>query len=114
MYNRHEHNSSHVGGNSCSYATLSHYNNGSQGMNPPLPKQNVSGSYIVPVYGTIGYDALTFPDSPCSCSGYPGIETAYGPNALKCNTKYAHMPCNSGHGSGHGHGGSGTGGRHGS
>ena len=71
-------------------------------MSPPLPRENVSGSYIIPVYGAPGYDALTF--SSRSCSGHPGINEAYGPDSLKCNTQYTRMNCNSGHGSGHGSG----------
>lgn len=110
MSHRGETNSSHVGGNSCSYATLSYYNNGSQGMSPPVPKGNVSGSYIVPVYGAPGYDVLTHGQG--CCAGYPSIEDAYGPDALKCNTKYSQMHCD-GHG-GRGHGGSGRGHGHGS
>jgi hypothetical protein len=110
MSHRGETNSSHVGGGSCSYATLSYYNNGSQGLNPPVPKGNVSGSYIVPVYGAPGYNTLTHGEG--CCAGYPGIEAAYGPDSLKCNTKYSQMHCNggSGHG-GSGHGGSGHGSR---
>ena len=115
MFNHGETNNSHVGGNSCSYATISKYNNGSPGMSPPFPKSNVSGSYIVPVYGAPGYDVLTF--SGGSCSGHPGIDQAYGPDSHKCNTTYTRMNCNGGHGHGHGSGGghgSGSGRRHGS
>ena len=80
-----------VGGSSCSYATLSNYNNGSKGMQPPLPKGNVSGSYIVPAFGAPGYATLSHDADP-SCSGYFDIGAAYKSDG-SCNQKYIRKLC---------------------
>lgn len=76
---------------SCNYASLSTYNNGSQGMTPPMPAGNVTGSYIVPVFGSIGYNALTM--SGQSCSGYATIGPAYNSNGGDCNQEYVRKLC---------------------
>jgi hypothetical protein len=88
--NNYENNPS-VSGSSCSYATLSHYNNGSQGMSPPVPSSTQSGSYIVPAYGSIGYNTLTYPGQ--TCSGYPTIGPAYKSNGGDCNQVYDTKLC---------------------
>ena len=54
-----EYSGSTVNGNGCSYASLAHYNNGSQGMSPAVPRGTVSGSYIVPNWGAPGYGDFT-------------------------------------------------------
>ena len=78
---------------SCNYSTLSTYN-GSINERPPVPATTVSGIYVVPQYGTTGYDALT--SSEQSCSGYRNILTAYnrnGMNAGNCDTSYSTNSC---------------------
>ena len=87
-----DHRGPTVGGPSCSYATLSNYNNGSQGMNPPLRKGDVSGSYIVPSYGAPGYGTLMHGAAP-SCSGYFDINDAYKNKGGRCNTQFVRKLC---------------------
>ena len=86
-----------VNGNSCSYVNLSNYNSSSAGtMGHPDSgsRSTVTGSYVVPNYGAIGYSALTHDSSVPSCSGYFNITSAYGQNADTCNTTYSMSPCN--------------------
>lgn len=87
-----EYNNNSVGGPSCSYAKLSHYNNGSQGMRPPVPATTVSGKYIVPDYSPPGYATLTHNAAP-TCAGYFNIQGAYGKNAGSCSTQYVSKLC---------------------
>lgn len=87
-----ESNGSLVGGSSCSYATLSHYNHGSKGMQPPVPKGTVSGAYIVPSYGAPGYGTLMHGAAP-SCSGYFDIGDAYKNKGGNCNQQYVRKLC---------------------
>ena len=84
-----------VNGPACSYSTLGNYNGSSRGTmgHPTVPATTVSGSYIVPDYGTIGYNALTHGDVP-SCVGYFNITNAYGKNAASCSTRYSQRLCN--------------------
>ena len=93
---QYENNNSFVGGGSCQYATLKHYNNGSKGMHPhvpPLPKGSMANTYVVPVYDSPGYNALVHGKSGC-CSGYPDIRSAYKSNSDgSCNPKYVNMQC---------------------
>jgi len=79
---------------SCSYTNLSNYNVKSPGTlgTPAVPPSVVSGYYVVPQYGSIGYDALTHGTGP-SCTGYFNITDGYGPNAGNCNTQYMQSPC---------------------
>lgn len=83
------------GANSCAYATLSHYNQGSPGMSPPVPAGTTSGVYVVPTWNyRPTYDTLI---KGGSCSGYANIVAAYdayGMNAESCNPKYVQKPCN--------------------
>lgn len=81
-----------VSGSSCSYATLSHYNNGSKGMQPPVPRETVSGSYVVPSYSAPGYNTLNHGATP-SCSGFFNIGDAYKSNGGNCNTKFVKKLC---------------------
>ena len=87
----------YVSGPSCSYVSLSNYNGvqrnaRSVGM-PHVPASTVSGFYVVPQYGTIGYNALTHGDSP-SCAGYFDITNAYGKGAENCSTEFKQRMCN--------------------
>jgi|688.fasta_scaffold145267_3 hypothetical protein len=88
-YNEHESSSG------CSYANLSHYNNGSKGKHPHIPKGNVTG-YVVPTYDSVGYDTLTHKKYNDSCCGnpYPNIRAAYKTHDGNCHQKYVHMNCN--------------------
>ena len=83
-----------VNGPSCSYASLGGYNGTKKGGvgHPQVAPTTVVGTYIVPDYGAIGYNALTF-GGP-TCAGYPDITTAYGKGASNCNTKYMSRLCN--------------------
>jgi hypothetical protein len=86
-----EYNNSAVNGASCSYANLSHYNQGCA--KAPAPSaNNVCGMYIVPTYSAPGYNTLTHGGAP-SCSGYFNIKGAYGANAGSCNTRYVQKLC---------------------
>ena len=93
-----ESNGSMVGGSSCSYASLSNYNNGSRGMNPPIPvpKGTTSGHYIVPIvpaFGAPGYGTLMHGATP-SCSGFFNIQDAYKVDEKgNCNQKYVRKLC---------------------
>lgn len=82
--------SSVVGGSGCAYATLSHYNT-SHNMGVPRPS-NVAGSYVVPVFGSPGYNALTHGAAP-SCSGYFNIQSAYHSKGADCNQQYVRKLC---------------------
>jgi hypothetical protein len=84
-----------VQGLSCSYVNLSNYNSTSEGSlgSPPLRAATVSGSYVVPNYAPIRYDALSHGDTQPSCSGYFNIKGAYGANAADCNTEYMTSDC---------------------
>jgi len=73
----------------CQYSTLSTYNGTSfLGNNPPVPATSVSNIYVVPNYGSIGYDALT--SKQPSCSGFRTITSAYGTK----DVDYVKKPCN--------------------
>lgn len=85
-----EYNNNAVGGPACSYATLSHYNNG--GLGPRVPPTTVVGKYIVPQYSAPGYNTLMHGDVP-TCSGYFNIQGAYGQDAANCSTKYVQKLC---------------------
>lgn len=85
---------SSVGGPSCSYATLSHYNNGGKGAQLPVPKGGtVTGAYIVPSYSSPGYDTFSHGSSVPSCSGYFDIGDAYKSKGGDCNQKYVRKLC---------------------
>lgn len=90
-----EYNNTTVNGSSCSYASLANYNNGSQGMSPPVPTATaatVTGTYIVPDYQAPGYNTLSHNSAP-SCAGYFNIQTAYGSNDGSCSTNYVSKLC---------------------
>lgn len=79
--------------NACNYATLSHYNNGmTAGMQVPLRKGDVIGSYIVPAWGAAGYATLTHGGAQ-SCGGYFDIDDAYKSKGGSCNTQFVRKLC---------------------
>ena len=89
-----------VNGNSCSYATLGHYNVTSAGtMNQARaqatqlgPGGEQQGVYIVPNYHAPGYDTLQHGSAP-TCGGFFNINSAYGANANNCNTQFVQRLC---------------------
>lgn len=85
-----------VNGSSCSYTSLSNYNSSAPGTlgSPAVKRSSVSGSYVVPNYSAIGYDALTHNNAPPSCNGYFNISNAYGADAGSGKTNYRMSPCN--------------------
>jgi hypothetical protein len=95
-----EYNNTTVSGPSCSYATLTHYNNGSN-MQVPLPAGGFAAGSIVPVplkvipgYGSSGYNTLLAPSKDKSCSGYFNIQSAYGRNSGSgCGQQYIRKLC---------------------
>jgi hypothetical protein len=91
MTNRHNEEESSSG---CSYANLSHYNNGLKGMH--FPKYPPKGHYVVPAYDSPGYDTLTHKKYNDSCCGspYTNIRAAYKTHDGNCHQKYVHMNCN--------------------
>lgn len=87
-----EYNNNTVGGSSCSYASLSNYNNGSKGQSPPVPATTVSGVYVVPSWNSPSYSTLMHDSAP-SCSGYFSVTNAYGKGANNCSTKFVQKLC---------------------
>jgi len=86
-----------VNGTSCDYVSLANYNSSSAGTlgNPTyMHATDVVGHYVVPNYGSIGYNALSHGNTTPSCSGYFNITSAYGANAGDCNTQYINSSCN--------------------
>ena len=89
-----------VHGSSCSYTNLSNYNQKSAGTlgTPAVPPTTVSGSYVVPNYGAIGYNALSHDSTTPSCSGYFNICNAYGgcdsQGGFNCGTSFSRSACN--------------------
>ncbi len=75
---KHDESSDKTSKNS-SYAKLSNYNNASPGsMKLPSPPGLVTGSYIVPSYGSPGYNTLTHCTASDNCIGsYGTITSAY-------------------------------------
>jgi hypothetical protein len=88
-----DYNNSVVGGSGCAYAKLATYNNGSVGMSPPVPRETVIGSQVVPVWQPPTYNTLMHGDTPQSCSGYFNIINAYGQTADNCQTTYVKRMC---------------------
>lgn len=73
---------------SCKYNNLGSYND-----NSIRPNVN-TGYYVVPSWGSIGYNALTH-DNQGSCGGYFNIQSAYGYGSSNCNSPYTNMLCGS-------------------
>ena len=82
-----------AGSSSCNYAPLGAYN-AEYSMGVPFQGKVTSGAYIVPTWGAIGYDALT--NKVPNCSGYFGINAAYGADAGNCQTTYRTSLCGGG------------------
>ena len=72
------------------YNSLSTYTAG-YSMNVPAVGNPSSGSYIVPTWGSIGYNSLTM--GGMSTSGYGNISSAYGAGAAKCQQAYTTSLC---------------------
>lgn len=70
------------------YSTLACYNAGDKKL---IPGQT-GGMFIVPQYGSIGYNALTHGVKNGS-GGYFKIDDAYHTNKGKCETTYARKFC---------------------
>ena len=77
---------------SSTYATLSSYN-GASAMGVAVPQGTVSGTYVVPSYGAIGYSALTHGVTTPSASGYFGIRPAYKSEDGSCKTQFSRSSC---------------------
>jgi len=78
------------GSSACSYAPLGQYN-GDYSMGVPFQGKVTNGSYVVPTWGGISYDALT--NKVPSCSGYFDVNSAYGSDAGNCQTTYRTSLC---------------------
>lgn len=84
---------------SCVYNHFNEYNSNESpeamrdiGISPPIPSGTPSWkNVIVPVWGSIGYDALTHGDR-CTCGGHFTIENAY-PNYKNNCTKFTKRLC---------------------
>jgi hypothetical protein len=90
MPNRYD---NHENSSGCSYANLSHYNNGSKGTHH---RSVHPGTYTVPAFDSIGYDSLTHKEYSNSCCGnpYPNIRAAYKTHDGNCKQDYTTMDCN--------------------
>jgi hypothetical protein len=84
-----EYSSPSVQSSACSYATLSHYNNKSQGI-ASLP--SISKRYIVPTFSAPpGYNSISKGEP--TCNGYSNIQSAYGNNKGSCGSGYISRLC---------------------
>jgi hypothetical protein len=76
------------------YAQLGTYNQGFQGVRPPVPYTSVSGYYVVPAYSAPGYDTLTHGSQEGGSGGnYFTIGRAYGTGGSGCSQKYMGSIC---------------------
>lgn len=81
-----------VSGSSCGYAPLSEYNRSSGLVHGPPDVNDVSGYYVVPAYGSPGYNTLRYEDK--CCTTYPSISHAYRDMSNgNCGTKYVKSYC---------------------
>lgn len=89
-----EYNNASRGGPSCAYGTLNHYNQGmGVGANVPVPAGVPKMSHqVVPVYGSMGYDALTHGTHVPSCTNYFDLSKAYPKYPNNC-TKFTTRLC---------------------
>jgi hypothetical protein len=93
-YVTNEYNNASAGGPACTYASLGHYNQG-MGSGPiaPVPAGVPSMKYqVVPVYGSMGYNALTHGTKVPGCTQYFNIGTAYPSYPNGC-TKFTSRLC---------------------
>ena len=84
-----EYNNLSPGMQRCSYTQVSNTYNTSMA---PVNATTVSGTMVVPVWGSIGgYNSLTSANPMVRCTGYNTISTAYGGDC--CNASYATKMC---------------------
>jgi len=83
-----EYSNTSVNSSPCAYTQLGSY----LGSNSPHHAP-VSGTYLVPQWGAIGYDALTHGGTAGSCNSYFNINHAYGNGSGNCHTKYTRRLC---------------------
>jgi hypothetical protein len=84
-----EYNNTTVKSSACSYATLSHYNNGTQGMN----RQSKSGATLTPTFNAPpGYNTVSARAVP-TCSGYSNMQHAYSLNSGSCSQQFVSNLC---------------------
>ena len=80
-----------VMGPASSYVTLMNYNNGIQGMAPPVPPSTSAGFYVVPAWDyRLTYNTLV---KGGNGNGYTTITSGYGADAGACNPQYVQKPC---------------------
>ena len=80
MSKNNEYVNSAVNNSGCSYQTLNRYNSNST----MAPSVQQPMSYTVPMWGQIGYDALTHGNNG-NCSTYFNINSAYGSKSGSCS-----------------------------
>jgi hypothetical protein len=83
-----EYSNTSVNSSPCAYTQLGSY----LGSNYPHHGP-VSGTYLTPHWGAIGYDALTHGGTAGSCNSYFNINHAYGNGSGNCHTKYTRRLC---------------------
>jgi hypothetical protein len=83
-----EYSNTSVNSSPCAYTQLGSY----LGSNSPHHAP-VSGTYLTPQWGAIGYDALTHGGAAGSCNSYFNINHAYGNGSGNCHTKYTRRLC---------------------
>jgi hypothetical protein len=84
-----------VQSSACSYATLSRYNNGTQGvlsLNTALPV--TSGRYVTPTFSPPpGYNTISSRTNAPLCVNYNTIQNAYGNGAGSCSGNFVAKLC---------------------
>ena len=86
-----EYNNSMVGKKFGGYSSLGSYYGPNSTMASIRPT-TTQGAMVVPMYGNIGYDALTHGSNP-SYGGHFNISNAYGAGAGSCSTSYSTRLC---------------------
>lgn len=89
-FNSNDYTNYTAGGSACSYAALGNYNDG-YSMSVPAQGKVTAGAYLVPTWNPISHDSLTA--KVPNCSGYYGIQSAYGKDAAQCQTTYRTSLC---------------------
>ncbi len=80
-----------VQSSACSYATLSRYNNGTQGV-VSLPV--TSGRYITPTFNSPpGYNTISTRTNTPLCVSYNTIQKSYGSGAGSCSGNFVARLC---------------------
>lgn len=82
-----------VQSSACSYATLSQYNNGAQGMNLPTAGAAAGNRIsIIPTFSAPpGYNTIS--RGVPTCSGYSNMQRAYGSGSGGCGSQYVSRLC---------------------